>query len=175
MIKIRAWHCLGALLSAGCLFGASADLKIGFINVEEIFKNFAGTKDAQAKFDKEVAKWEQDASQRQKDIKDIKDQLEKQSLLLSKERKDELEAKLKQKMVEYQDFLQTKFGQKGEVLSKNEELTKPIVEKINKIIDKIAKDEGYDYILDARAGGVIYGKPAFDLTERVLNILNKEK
>jgi outer membrane protein len=172
-MKIR--HCLAALLAAGCLVGASAEMKIGFINVEEIFKNYAGTKDAQAKFDKEVAKWEQDASTRQKEIKDIKDQLEKQSLLLSSERKAELEAKLKQKMVEYQDFLQTKFGQKGEVLSKNEELTKPIIEKINKIIEKIAKDEGYDFIFDARAGGVIYGKPAFDLTERVLNLLNKEK
>jgi outer membrane protein len=175
MIKMKIRHCFAALLAAGCLFGVSAELKVGFINVEEIFKNYTGTKDAQVKFDKEVAKWEQDASDRQKEIKDIKDQLEKQSLLLSSERKAELEAKLKQKMVEYQDFLQTKFGQKGEVLSKNEELTKPIVEKINKIIDKIAKDEGYDFIFDARAGGVIFGKPAFDLTERVLNLLNKEK
>jgi len=175
MTKTKARLGLFTFVAMGSLFWANAELKIGFINVEEIFKNYAGTKDAQAKFDKEVAKWEQDATNKQKEIKDIKDQLEKQSLLLSSERKAELDAKLKQKMTEYQDFLQTKFGQKGEVLSKNEELTKPIVEKINKIIDKIAKDEGYDFIFDARAGGVIYGKPAFDLTERVLNLLNKEK
>jgi outer membrane protein len=175
MVKTRIKLSFIMLLALGCSFFASAELKFGFINVEEIFKNYSGTKDAQEKFDKEVAKWEQDASGRQKEIKDIKDQLEKQSLLLSSERKAELEAKLKQKMVEYQDFLQTKFGQKGEVLSKNEELTKPIVEKINKIIEKIAKDENYDFIMDARAGGVIYGKPAYDLTSRVLAVLNKEK
>jgi outer membrane protein len=175
MIKTRLKISIMTLLGLGCFLWASAELKIGFINVEEIFKNFSGTKDAQEKFDKEVAKWEQDASGRQKEIKDMKDQLDKQSLLLSSERKAELEAKLKQKMVEYQDFLQTKFGQKGEVLSKNEELTKPIIEKINKIIEKIAKDENWDFIMDARAGGVIYGKPAFDLTSRVLAILNKEK
>jgi outer membrane protein len=173
MTKVRGG--MIALLACGSLFLTAADLKIGFINVEEIFKNFSGTKDAQEKFDKEVQKWEQDATNKQKEIKDLKEQLDKQSLLLSSERKAELEAKLKQKMVDYQEFLQTKFGQKGEVLSKNEELTKPIVEKIQKIIDKIAKDENYDYIMDARAGGVIYGKPAFDLTQRVLGILNKEK
>jgi outer membrane protein len=173
MTNVRG--CLVALLACGGLFLAAADLKIGFINIEEIFKNYSGTKDAQEKFDKEVAKWEQDASAKQKEIKDLKDQLDKQSLLLSSERKSELEAKRKQKMVDYQDFLQTKFGQKGEVLSKNEELTKPIVEKIQKIIDKIAKDENYDYIMDQRGGGVIYGKPAYDLTQRVLGILNKEK
>ncbi len=175
MIMARARLGFGALLAIGSLFLTSAELKIGFVNVEEIFKNYSGTKDAEDKFSKEVAKWEQDASAKQKEIKDIKDQLDKQTLLLSSERKAELEGKVKQKMAEYQEFIQTKFGQKGEVLSKNEELTKPIVDKITKIIDKIAKDEGYDFILDARAGGVIYGKPAFDLTERVLNILNKEK
>jgi outer membrane protein len=158
----------------GLLSFASAQMKIGYINIEDIFKNYAGTKEAQEKMDKEVAKWEQDASTRQKEIKDLKDQLDKQSLLLSAERRAEIEAKLKQKMQDYQDFLQTKFGNKGEVLAKNEELTKPIIEKINKIIEKIAKDENYDFIIDAHAGGVIFAKPAYNLTERVLNILNKD-
>jgi outer membrane protein len=163
------------VVACGALFFAqAAEMKVGFINSEEIFRGYAGTKEAQEKFDKEVAKWEQEASTRQKDIKDLKDQLDKQSLLLSSERRAELEGKMKQKMTEYQDFLQTKFGQKGEALSKNEELTKPIIEKINKIINKIAKDENYDFIFDARTGGVIFAKPAFDLTKRVLDILNKE-
>jgi outer membrane protein len=169
---LRMWSLL--VLSCGLVFFANAQTKIGFINSEEIFKNYAGTKEAQEKFDKEVAKWEQDASTRQKDIKDLKDQLDKQSLLLSAERRAEIEAKLKQKMQEYQDFLQTKFGQKGEALTKNEELTKPIIEKIQKIIDKIAKEDNYDYIFDARAGGVIYAQKKYDLTERVLTILNKD-
>jgi outer membrane protein len=162
------------VIACGALFFASAEMKFGFINSEEIFRGYQGTKEAQEKFDKEVAKWEQEASTRQKEIKDIKDQLDKQSLLLSSERRAELEGKMKQKMTEYQDFLQTKFGQKGEALSKNEELTKPIVEKINKIIFKIAKDENYDFIFDARTGGIMFAKPAFDLTKRVIDILNKE-
>jgi outer membrane protein len=162
------------VVACGALFFANAEMKIGFINSEEIFRGYQGTKEAQDKFDKEVAKWEQEASTRQKEIKDIKDQLDKQSLLLSSERRAELEGKMKQKMTEYQDFLQTKFGQKGEALSKNEELTKPIVEKINKIIFKIAKDENYDFIFDARTGGIMFAKPAYDLTKRVIDILNKE-
>jgi outer membrane protein len=165
---------LSIIFVFGILSFTFAQLKIGYINVEEIFKNYSGTKEAQAKMDKEIAKLEQEAEKMQKEIKDLKEQLDKQSLLLSAERKAELEAKLKQKMQEYQDFLQSKFGNKGEILAKNEELTKPIIEKINKIIEKIAKDENYDYILDTRAGGVIFAKPAYNLTERVLNILNKE-
>ena len=150
-------------------------MKIGYINSEQIFTEYEGTKAAQEKFNKEVAVWEQDASKRQKDIKDLKDQLDKQSLLLSNERKKELEDSLNQKMVSYQKFLQDKFGQKGEALVKNEELTKPILDKINKIIEKIAKDENYDYIFDARAGGLVFSKDAYNLSDRVLVLLNKEK
>lgn len=152
-----------------------ADLKIGFINSEWIFTEYEGTKEAQNKFNKEVAKWEQEASQKQNEIKKLQEQLDKQSLLLSNERKKALQDSLKNKMALYQEFLQNKFGQKGEALVKNEELTKPIIEKINKIIEKIAKDENYDYIFDARAGGIIFAKKTYDLNSRVLQLLAKEE
>ena len=164
-----------ALAVAAVASFVSAEMKVGYINSEDIFARYEGTKDAQEKFNKEVAKWEQLASDKQKEMKDLKDQLEKQSLLLSNERKKEIEASLQQKMIEYQDFLQSKFGQKGEALTKNEELTKPIIEKINVIIEKIAKDENYDFIFDARGGGVVFAKKTFDLTDRVLTLLNKGK
>jgi len=152
-----------------------AEMKLGYINSEAIFAEYEGTKAAQDKFNKEVAVWEQEASKKQQDIKNLKDQIDKQSLLLSAERKKTLEDSLNQKMVTYQKFLQEKFGQKGEALVKNEELTKPIIEKINRIIEKIAKDENYDYIFDARAGGIVYAKKVYDLNQRVLETLNKDK
>ena len=52
---------------------------------------------------------------------------------------------------------------------------KPISEKVQRIIDKIAKEENFDFIFDARAGGIIYALPKYDLTDRVLMLLNKEK
>jgi len=152
-----------------------AEMKLGYINSEAIFAEYEGTKAAQEKFNKEVAVWEQAASKKQQEIKDLKEQIDKQSLLLSAERKKALEDSLNQQMVKYQKFLQEKFGQKGEALVKNEQLTKPIIEKINRIIEKIAKDENYDFIFDARAGGIVYAKKVYDLNQRVLESLNKEK
>lgn len=152
-----------------------AEMKIGYINSEAIFAEYEGTKSAQDKFNKEVAVWEQEATRKQQEIKDLKDQIDKQGLLLSNDRKKVLEDSLNQKMVTYQKFLQDKFGKDGEALQKNELLTKPIIEKINKIIEKIAKDENYDYIFDARAGGIVFAKKVYDLNQRVLESLNKEK
>jgi len=164
---------IGIALCAAAV--SQAEMKLGYINSEAIFAEYEGTKEAQEKFNKEVAVWEQTASKKQQEIKDLKEQIDKQSLLLSNERKKALEDSLNQQMVEYQKFLQEKFGQKGEALSKNEELTKPIIEKINRIIEKIAKEENYDYIFDARAGGIVFAKKVYDLNQRVLEALNKEK
>jgi outer membrane protein len=151
-----------------------AELKIGFIDSEQIFQSYEGTKEAQSQLDKEKAKIEQQASDMQKEIYDMKDKLDKQSLLLSSERKKELEDKLNQRMTEYQQFVYKNVGDKGYLIEKNMELTKPIIERINKIVFKIAKDENFDLILDKRAG-VVYAKEAFDLTQRVVAALNKEK
>jgi outer membrane protein len=157
-----------------CAAVASAEMKFGYIDSEDIFQKYEGTKEAQERFNREVAKWEQSASEQQKDITELKEQLEKQSLLLSSERKKELETQLQEKVASYQKFVQSKFGQEGEALKKNTELTKPIVDKINKIIDRIAKEEKYDFIFDARAGGIVFAKKGYDLTARVLELLTKE-
>jgi outer membrane protein len=165
-------------LMASCVMAASvsAQLKVGYINSDVILVKYEGAKEAADRLNKEVAKWEQEASKRQNELKTLKDQIDKQSLLLSTERKKELEDSLQQKYTQYQQFLQDKFGQKGEAYSKNEELSKPIVEKVNKIIERIAKEENYDFIFDARAGALVYANAQkYDLTDRVLMLLNKEK
>lgn len=165
----------GMIAVLGLAMAASAEMKVGYINSQQIFEAYEGTKDAQDKFNKEVAKWEQEASDRQKEIKELKEQLDKQSLLLSGERKKDMEIKMQQKMAEYQKFVEQKLGQNGEAISKNEELTKPIIERINKILEQIAKEENYDYIFDTRNGGVVFAKKQYNLTDRVVNLLNTSK
>lgn len=172
---MRIISCLMGAMVLVVASGVQAQLKLGYINSDAILVKYEGAKEAADKLNKEVAKWEQDAEKRQKDMKALKDQIEKQTLILSAERKKELEDSLQQKYIQYQQFVQEKFGQKGEAFSKNEELSKPIVEKINKIIERIAKEENYDFIFDARSGGIVYAVTKYDLTERVLELLKKEK
>ena len=152
----------------------SAELKIGVINSEKILMAYQGTKEAENKLKKEYARWEQEATERQKKMQEMKDQLEKQSLLLSAERKQEIQNELQKEYIEYNKFLQEKFGQQGDAAKKNDELLRPIIDKINVILDRIAKEENYDFIFDSR-GGVVYAKKAYDLTEKVIKALNSEK
>lgn len=45
-----------------------------------------------------------------------------------------------------------------ELVKKQEELYAPIREKMQKAIDEVAEENGYDYILDAAYGNIVYAK-----------------
>ena len=165
----------GVILILALVFSAqAADLKIGYIDSQRIFRAYKGTSDAQAKLDTEVAEWEKKAEDMRKEIEDLQNELEAQGLLLSEEKKKEKEATLQTKYGEYQQFVTSIWGPQGEAVKRNEELTQPIIEKIDAILKNIAEKENYTFIFDAVSGGLAYAKPTFDLTDQVIEELNKE-
>ena len=164
---------MAALFGAALAFGG-VDLKIAHVDSKMIFEKYSETKKAQKDYDKQVAKWEQDAAAKQKDLMEMKDRLEKQSLMLSEEKKKQLEADFLKKKSEYEQFVQKIYGKEGDLFQKNQEISDPIIQKIKKTIQDVANQEGYDMVLDRAAGAVVYWKKENDLTQKVLDLLNKE-
>jgi outer membrane protein len=165
------------LLCLGLLFGGiaySADLKIAHVDSKLVFDKYADTKKAQKEYDKQVQKWEQDAATKQKELMELKDKLEKQSLMLSEEKKKEMEADFLKRKSEYEQFVQKIYGKDGELFQKNEEFSGPIIQKIKKTIQDVANQEGYDLVFDRAAGAVVFWKKDNDLTQKVIDVLNKE-
>ena len=160
-----------ALIFAVCV---CAELKIGYVNSDAVLEQYSGTKAAEEELRKQYAKWEQEANKKEENIRKMQENFEKQRLLLSEERKNQIQKEMQDSMMLYQKFLQDKFGQQGEAAQKNNELLRPIVEKVNTIINKIAADENYDFIFDSKAG-VVFAKKSYDLTEKVVKALNSGK
>jgi len=147
------------------------ELKIAFIDSERIFAEYEGVKEAKDIFDRDVQEWQAEANKKEKEIADLKAELESQSLMLSDSKRQEKEAELQRLMSEYDGFVQMLWGPGGKIAKRNEELTRPIIAKIKAVLDKIAGEEGYDLVLDAADGNVVYGSPELDLTDRVLKEL----
>jgi len=155
-------------------FASASDLKIAHVDSKIVFDKYADTKKAQKEYDKQVQKWEQDAASKQKDLMEMKDKLEKQSLMLSEEKKKEMEADFLKRKSEYEQFVQKIYGKDGELFQKNEEFSGPIIQKIKKTIQDVANQEGYDLVIDRAAGAVVFWKKDNDLTQKVIDVLNKE-
>jgi outer membrane protein len=150
------------------------DLKIGYIDSERILSEFADSKEAQDKLAEENREWETQAGSMRQQIQDMEAELDQQSLLLSEEKKAEKYEELQALYLRFQQFQQEIWGQNGRLFQRNLELTRPVVEKINAAIAEIGDEENYDFIFDASQGNVVHAKEEYDLTDRVLEVLQKE-
>jgi outer membrane protein len=159
------------LLSASFLAAADG-MRIAHVDSKLIFEGYKGTRKAQEEYDRQVAKWEQQANLLQKELGYVKERLEKQSLMISDEQKRELEAEYARKDTELKKFIEKIYGRNGELLTENEKVSAPIIALIKKAVTEIALSEGYDYVLDRATGAVLFWKNENDLTQKVLDYLN---
>jgi len=165
---------LAALLLALPGVGFAADLKIGFIDSERIFSEYAGTQEAQKSFNREVQELTKTAREKKTEIDDLQRKLDSQGPMLSEAKRDEQNQVLQKKIADYDAFVQKNWGPQGQVSKLNESFLKPIVDRVHKIVTTFGTDEGYSIILDAADGNIIFGDKSLDLTDRVLQQLGKE-
>jgi outer membrane protein len=149
------------LLAVLLVSGAQAqEMRIAFINSEEVLQKYSGMQEAEA---------------RKREIEALAKELEAQSLMLSEERRREKERDYQRKLQEYEQFVQSIWGPNGLVAQRNEELLRPIIAKIQAVLEQIAAEQGYDLILDAADNNVLYANPDYDLTEEVVRRLQESE
>lgn len=147
--------------------------KLGYIDSMRLRAEYKEFEDAQAQFDKDVARWEAEADSMRKEIDSLQADLDKKGLLYSETTKMEKEGKLESFKAKYQGFVSKTFGPGGKAETRNAELTKPIIDKINQVLEKMAVEENYAMIFDSVGGNIAYANKAFDLTDKVLEELKK--
>ena len=160
-----------ALLVCGTA-SAEDGLRVAHVDSKLIFEGYKGTKKAQEEYDRQVAKWEQQANLLQKELAAIKEKFDKQALMLSDEKRNELEADYAKKNTELKEFIDRVYGRTGELITENEKVSAPIIALIKKAVTEIALQEGYDMVVDRATGAVLFWKDENDLTKKVLDYLN---
>ncbi len=178
MTRQRSWRTVVWAIAVLCLanpgVGIGADLKIGFIDSERIFSDYAGTQEAQRSFNREVQELTKTAREKKTEIDDLQRKLDAQGPMLSEAKRDEQNQALQKKIADYDAFVQKNWGPNGDVSKLNEQFLKPIVDRVHKIVTAFGSDEGWSIILDAADGNIIFGDRTLDLTDRVLEQMRKE-
>ncbi len=165
---------MGVLFFAGYTHGY-AQLKIRYINSQRILAEYPEAQEIQKKLDELRAGYEKEYNQMLQEYDRLAKELESQSLLLSPEKKAEKEKQLQELGIRIEKYRLEKLGPEGEFFQQNQKLTQPLFDKINQVIQKVAEEEGYDFILDVVQGVVLFAKPEYDVTDRILEELNKAR
>ncbi len=160
---------LSALFFALPIF---AQVKIGYINSEAIIKELPEAQDAQRKLDNLVQEWQAELRKLESEWKQKYDAYDRNKLIMSDQTRAEKERELVDLENRIMQYREQKFGQNGELFQKQEEFMKPIQNKIFNALEKIAKEEGYDFVFD-KSGEILllYANEKYDLTNKVLQAL----
>ncbi len=148
------------------------EIKVGYIDSIRLFSENNETSQAEEIFNKELQAWKDQADRMAREVAQLRDEIRGQSLMLSEEKRKEKVLELEKKDREFQEFYAQIFDPGGRAETRNLELTKPIIDKINRILTRIGEEDDYTLILDVANASVVYAKKELDLTDRVLEELN---
>lgn len=104
-------------------------------------------------------------------LKKMQEDLEKKAMVLS----DDVRAKKQQEFQEEMFAYQKLVAQSQQEIQKREQaLTKPILEKMAKVIEQLSKEKGYDIVLEKTANNLIWAKKEADITDEVVKSFEKK-
>ena len=148
---------------------SSAQVKVAWVNSGAIMDKLPEAQDAQHQIDNVVAEWQGELAKIQNEWQKKYEEYDKKKLIMTDQLRAQSEKELQEldkKIAAYRD---KKFGQNGELFTKQNELMKPVQNKVFKVIKDIAQEEDYDYVFD-RSGDILllYSNDKYDLTAKVL-------
>jgi outer membrane protein len=148
---------------------AATPMRFAVLDTRQVILNSEEGLRIQANLRKLSESKQAEMAQRDKELGDEQDKLKKEekdkgSSAALEKRKSEWRQKvagLQQAQLDFQ----------REMLQKESELTKPMVQKIGNIVKNIAQQESYDLVVDKNA--VVFFRNDLDITERVLSLYNQ--
>ncbi len=176
LVLISAAVILSAL---GFMFAASpkdSTLKIGYVNSANILEQLPDAQASQRKLDALMKAWSDTVDMMSRQYQDKLDSYNKQSAMMTDQAKQQAQQEITNFQQQILAYRQQKVAQGGELDQTREKLLKPIRDKVYGVIAQVAKEQKMQFVLDKREdlAVILYADPEFDLTYKVLDILNRQ-
>ncbi len=157
-----------ASLMTLALGAQSAELKVGYVQVDRILQDAPQTAESGKKLEREFNPRSQELDRMAKQIKDLESVLDKEGLTISEAERRNKERDVQNIKIEFQR--KQRELREDINLRKNEELG-ALQDRINKAVQSVSEAEGYDLVVYS---GVAYASKKIDITEKVLKTLGKK-
>ncbi len=152
-------------------YNASAQ-KFAYVDTEYILTQIPAYKSAQLQLNELSLEWQTEIDQKFAVIDQLRKQYEVEKVLLTKDMQSSREKEILDKSQAAQKLQQDRFGFEGELFTKKTELIRPIQDKLYDAINKVAKNNGLDFIFD-KSGDMLMlvSNSKYDRSDEVLEEL----
>lgn len=152
--------------------GVVAGRRTVYVQVDSLLKNYEFFKDTRKELENKNFQLENELTTKGRSLQNEVQFFQQRAQTMTPEQARSTEAQLMKKqqdLVAYRDQSAQALGQ--EEAKKNEELYK----NIRSYIEKYNKENGFEYVLGySLGGGILFANPSLDVTQKILDGLNKE-
>jgi outer membrane protein len=146
--------------------------KFAYVDSEYILSQIPKYKSAQLQLNELSAQWQQEVDKKFLEIDNLRKAFKVEKVLLTKDMQMAREKEINTKEDEAKKFQLEKFGSDGELFQKKYELIRPIQDKLYTAINKVAKNNGLDFIFE-KSGDLLMlvSNSKYDRSDEVLEEL----
>jgi outer membrane protein len=148
----------------------AAEMKVAFVDLQKALMECDAGQAAKGSMGQRVKEFQTTAQQRQQNLKNLNQELEKKKLMLSADAKAEKEQDYQQQTKDFQRFIK---DAQEELQQEEARLGRSILEGLSKVIKDLGDKEGYTLVLERSNGALLYADDSIDLTDKVIAAYNK--
>jgi outer membrane protein len=165
--SIRAGILALFTLAASSVSAQAQGVKIGYINSAAILAQAPGRAEAEAQFDKEVGAYREQLSRMNDSLNTLAAAFDRDAPKLDSVTRETRGKMIRDREAEYQNRARML---DSTMQDRQAELVKPIMQRVQTVIEALRAEDGYSFILDvgSQASVVVAADKKLDLTDKVL-------
>jgi outer membrane protein len=147
--------------------GTAATAKIAYINSAQLLSQAPGRAEAEAQFDREVGVYRQQIQRMDDSLRTLVAAFDRESPKMDSVAREARRTSIGKREAEYQTRAR---GLDSTMQARQAQLVKPIMERVQSVIEAIRTEDGYAMIFDvgSQTSLVVAADKKLDLTDRVL-------
>jgi len=163
---------IGLFLLVFIMFSGSAlaSGKIAYVEVQRVLETSEPGKKALGQLTKRFEDMRSELDRERANVEKMREELQKQSLVLSQDAQEDLETELRTKVREFQEMFQ---AYQARMQQEEQELSQPIIDILFDVINEYGEKNEYSVIFDAQGSGLIYASESLNITDQIIEALNK--
>lgn len=159
------------LLSSVLSLGVQAQ-KFGYVDMEYITSKMPEYKKAEEEMNQFSERWAKEIQEKGAEIDRLQRAFMAEEVLLTDELKRKRQNEIREKELETREYNNKVFGMNGMMLEKKKELMKPVMERLQRSIEKVCSQRRLDFLFDKSSDIVIvFSNPRHDYTDYVMEDL----
>lgn len=156
------------------LHSQSRGVKIGYIDMEYILQNVPDYAEAKNQLEQKAQKWKQEIEAKKIEVTRLKDALKTESVLLTKELREEREEEITFQETALLDYQQKRFGPNGDLTIQKAVLVQPIQDQVFNAAQDIAEAKKYDFIFDKTSDlTILFAAKRYDISDQVVRVITR--